>query len=481
MTQTCPPAIGSPCFQPSHPRGSFDTKGIPPSFSKGPDGARRDRSTQIQPEGNRDSSPSIDTSLERRIHRREEDAEERREKRCNWTAKHAMEMTVRGNVRVGFRAGTRKREGAWKGGTKGRSWPAPRPWSRTVPNGRPTSFGRALEKPIQGGSEGATDTDRMMEDMKAFLQVDLENLFNERGIDRTKYQEEMEFEDPITSYSTLSGYLLNIQMLRYVFNPKFQLHSVERTGTFELTTRWTMKMEFFGKFLPTQLWRPEIAFTGVSIMQVNPETGKFCKHVDRWDSIADNSYFSTEGLQDLLRQVTQIYQTPDLESPSYTVLRRFSDYEIRLYDPYQFAEAQASDGRSKGEAFMKLAGFIFGENQENKKLAMTTPVYTTRDSLQFVIGSDAGGSAITPVREDIKCASAGGGVYAAVKFNGLATDGEVQENTRHLLRRLEEDGYPVGGEELLAQYNDPGTLPFFRRNEVLVPLAIEASSLLKDA
>lgn len=364
------------------------------------------------------------------------------------------------------------------GGPRGRARTVRHP-SRTVQL-RTSTVGQALDNPTAGLSEPTTDVDKMMEDMKAFLQVDLENLFNERGIDKSKYQEEMEFEDPITSYSTLSGYLLNIQMLRYVFNPQFQLHSVERTGKFELTTRWTMKMEFFGKFLPSQVWRPEMAWTGVSIMEVNPETGKFCKHVDKWDSIADNSYFSTEGLQDLLRQITQVYQTPDLETPTYTVLRRFRDYEIRLYKPFQFAEAPASDQRTKGEAFMKLAGFIFGENKENKKLAMTTPVYTTRESLQFVIGSDAGDATITPVRDDITCASAGGGVYAAVKFNGLAIDSEVKENTRHLRRRLEEDGYPAGGEELLAQYNDPGTLPFFRRNEVLIPLAVEPSTLLQS-
>lgn len=169
------------------------------------------------------------------------------------------------------------------GGPRGRARTVRHP-SRTVQL-RTSTVGQALDNPTAGLSEPATDVDKMMEDMKAFLQVDLENLFNERGIDKSKYQEEMEFEDPITSYSTLSGYLLNIQMLRYVFNPQFQLHSVERTGKFELTTRWTMKMEFFGKFLPSQVWRPEMAWTGVSIMEVNPETGKFCKHVDKWDSI----------------------------------------------------------------------------------------------------------------------------------------------------------------------------------------------------
>jgi hypothetical protein len=38
-------------------------------------------------------------------------------------------------------------------------------------------------------------------------------------------------------------------------------------------------------------------------------------------------------------------------------------------------------------------------------------------------------------------------------------------------RMLQKDGLQLSGEGwLLAQYNDPGTAPPFRRNEVLIPL-----------
>lgn len=317
-----------------------------------------------------------------------------------------------------------------------------------------------------------------MDELKSFLEEDLRNLFEDKGIDESKYEEEMEFEDPITSYRTLSGYLLNIQMLRYLFNPKFQLHSVTQTGEHELTTRWTMEMEFMGKFVPQGLWRPQLAWTGLSIMQVNPQTGKFCKHVDIWDSIKDNSYFSLEGLQDLIRQLTQFYRTPDLETPAYTVLRRFKDYEIRLYKSFKVAESKADNQMARGEAFMKLAGFIFGENEEKRKVAMTTPVFFTGDTLQFVLGSDTGDDGLTPVRDDIACTSMQGGVYACLKFNGLATEEEARERASELRQLLKESGYEAVGEEIVARYNDPSTLPFVRRNEVIIPLGITPESLL---
>ncbi|KAJ1416268.1 hypothetical protein SESBI_17443 [Sesbania bispinosa] len=61
-------------------------------------------------------------------------------------------------------------------------------------------------------------------------------------------------------------------------------------GTNEITTRWTVVMRF--ALLP---WKPELVFTGTSVMGINPENGKFCSHVDCWDSIEKNDYFSLEG------------------------------------------------------------------------------------------------------------------------------------------------------------------------------------------
>ena len=167
--------------------------------------------------------------------------------------------------------------------------------------------------------------------------------------------------DPITRYNDIQGYLFNIAMLRRVFNPAFTLHSVRRSGPLELTTRWTMEMQL--DVWPLRaLWAPRLSFTarrrarppapshprdrvrdaarglqGVSIMGVNPATGKFNRHEDRWDSLNDNTYFSLEGVADLLRQVTRTDSAPALESPRFRLLRRTASYEIREYDDFLVA------------------------------------------------------------------------------------------------------------------------------------------------
>ncbi len=76
----------------------------------------------------------------------------------------------------------------------------------------------------------------------------------------------MDFRDPITRYSSLSGYLFNIAFLRRAFDPAFQLHDirVSEADPNAVITRWTMAMTFTpAAALPTaRFWKPTIVFTG---------------------------------------------------------------------------------------------------------------------------------------------------------------------------------------------------------------------------
>ncbi|KAM1155316.1 hypothetical protein ACFX2B_025988 [Malus domestica] len=166
-----------------------------------------------------------------------------------------------------------------------------------------------------------------VERLVGFLYEDLVHLFDDQGIDRTVYDERVKFKDPITKHDTITGYLLNIAFLKIVFMPKFQLHWAKQTGPYEFTTWWTMVMNFIP--LP---WKPERIFTGTSVMGINPETGKFCSHVDFWDSIKKSDYFSLEGLLDVFKQL-RIYKTRDLETPKYDILKKTANYEVRKYAP----------------------------------------------------------------------------------------------------------------------------------------------------
>ncbi|KAJ3686618.1 hypothetical protein LUZ61_015782 [Rhynchospora tenuis] len=302
-----------------------------------------------------------------------------------------------------------------------------------------------------------------------FLYDDLPHLFDEQGIDRSMYDERVQFRDPITKHDTIDGYLFNIKMLKVLFQPDFHLHSVRQTGPYEITTRWTMVMKFV--LLP---WKPELVFTGMSIMGINPRTQKFCSHMDIWDSIENNEYFSLEGLVDVLKQL-RIYKTPDLDTPKYLILKRTANYEVRKYAPFLVVESKG-DKLSGSSGFNNITGYIFGRNSSSEKIPMTTPVFTQASddnlsdvSIQIVLPLDKDFNSLpAPNVEEVKIRKAEGGIAAVKKFSGKPTEEVVRSKEKELRVALLKDGLNSEKGCLLARYNDPRTSAFVMRNEVLI-------------
>ncbi|EOY30942.1 SOUL heme-binding family protein isoform 2 [Theobroma cacao] len=295
-----------------------------------------------------------------------------------------------------------------------------------------------------------------VEGLVSFLYDDLPHLFDDQGIDRTAYDEQVTFRDPITKHDTISGYLFNISLLK--------------TGPYEITTRWTMGMKFM--LLP---WKPELAFTGTSVMGINPKNGKFCSHLDFWDSIENNDYFSLEGLWDVFRQL-RIYKTPDLETPRYQILKRTANYEVRKYTPFIVVETDG-DKLSGSTGFNTVAGYIFGKNSTMEKIPMTTPVFTqaldpelSEVSIQIVLPLEKDISSLpNPSQETVNLRKVEEGIAAALKFSGKPTEEVVREKEKALRSSLIRDGLKPKKGCLLARYNDPGrTWSFTMRNEVLI-------------
>ncbi|KAI8464718.1 MAG: SOUL-domain-containing protein [Monoraphidium minutum] len=348
--------------------------------------------------------------------------------------------------------------------------------------------------PASSGSGGGLDMKAKME----WLKEDLSHLFDDKGVDPDGYDTRVEFLDPITKYSSVQGYLFNIKFLKLAFTPQFTLHDLRVTGSSEITTRWTMVMRFnparalgLAKF-----WDPEITFTGTSRYGFNPANGKINRHIDTWDSIQNQKYFSTEAFGDFLGQVRQRYTTPaGLETPAYTLLRRAADYQVRRYAPFLVAESPldgvdpsalaaapaappgggVSPATAGKAAFGELARYLFGGNAEGRAMKMTTPVLSGTDgSMAFVIGpGDAQDLSAAPAPAEgaaVALRSDPGGDFAAAVFSGVATPRACADAERALRDALLRDGLAPAAGWSLARYNDPGVPPARRRNEVLIRL-----------
>lgn len=343
-----------------------------------------------------------------------------------------------------------------------------------IPLNRKTEISARTASAVASSEVASTQNDELVASLIEFLKEDLQHLFDDQGIDQSKYEANVIFEDPITKHSSLNGYLLNIEFLRRIFDPSFNLVDIRQTGPLEITTRWAMVMRPTFVRLPAiqKFWNPVLTFTGTSRMGVNPATRKFNSHADTWDAVSNQEFFSFEAFVHMLSQVFDLRGVPQgLESPPYQVLLKKGQYEVRQYEPFVVAEAPY--GSTGFAAFGSLAGYIFGKNAAGQRMAMTTPVLSTSDKMQFYLGSKAEVAKLPqPIDPGVNLREFPGGLFAVAAFSGVANEAGEAKIAAELRRAAVADGVPLipGEEKVLARYNDPGTPPPFRRNEVLLPV-----------
>lgn len=187
-----------------------------------------------------------------------------------------------------------------------------------------------------------------------------------------------------------------------------------------------------------------------------------------------------------------------LERPTYEVLKKLAGgVELRRYEPYLIAETELQSSgmglnKGTGEGFRTVAGYIFGKNKPNAKMAMTAPVRTAQSGgesmamtapvrssygsspgktkVSFVIGKQySKGSAPQPMDKAVRLKDVAPHSLAVRKFAGPPpSERRVEREKAIILAALAEQGLQPGDDEVLVYgYHDPFITPnFLRRNEV---------------
>ncbi len=165
------------------------------------------------------------------------------------------------------------------------------------------------------------------------------------------------------------------------------------------------------------------------------------------------------------------------ESAEYSVVESAGAFEIRKYPDLVLVKTKmkpSSQGDDGG--FMKLFGYISGENEAEEKIAMTTPVFmeqpseNSAGSMGFVMPSSQADSVPKPTNEDVRVGRREGGLFAVYRFAGEMDDASLASAEQKLREWIKsKDLRPVGNAER-AGYDPPFTPGFLRRNEILVRL-----------
>ena len=182
-----------------------------------------------------------------------------------------------------------------------------------------------------------------------------------------------------------------------------------------------------------------------------------------------------------------------IEEPQFTVLEKTPPFELRAYTPMILAEVQVEGDldEASSQGFRLIAAYIFGQNQVSEKIAMTAPVAVEEQlpksakiamtapvniesnagkwTVSFVMPSEYTLESLPkPLNPKVQIRQIPAVKRAVISFSGFYNENKVAEKTLELEQWMKTRNLQPISAPKFARYNPPWTLPFFRRNEIMI-------------
>jgi hypothetical protein len=182
----------------------------------------------------------------------------------------------------------------------------------------------------------------------------------------------------------------------------------------------------------------------------------------------------------------------NVEQPKFNLVESNGNIEVRDYAPMIVAETDVAGARHDAirEGFRSIADYIFGNNVASEKVAMTAPV-TQQEServgvtapviqqadgqvwqVRFVMPASYTMQTLPiPKSPAVRLREIKGKRFAVIRFSGTAAEDSLNRRTEELRDFVRAKNLNSLSAPTYAFYNPPWTLPFLRRNEVMIEIA----------
>ena len=179
--------------------------------------------------------------------------------------------------------------------------------------------------------------------------------------------------------------------------------------------------------------------------------------------------------------------------PEFKLTFKDNNFEIREYEPKILAQVtvKGNFNNASSKGFKVLADYIFGNNisiDGNSKIDMTAPVIAETASkkiemtapviaegsdsewlISFVMPKEYSLKTLPkPNNKNITITSLPKEKYAVIVFSGLVRESNYNEQIKLLKNFIISKNLKIIDQVQIARYNPPWTLPFFRRNELMI-------------
>ena len=175
-------------------------------------------------------------------------------------------------------------------------------------------------------------------------------------------------------------------------------------------------------------------------------------------------------------QLYFIHVQRNIERYPYVVKKKYKQFEIRSYETTLFTSVKLSTKgykNSSSKGFSILAGYIFGNNERNEKISMTSPVSMSLEdsmTMMFMVPKKFKKDMLPkPNQTGIEFKQEPAKTLAAIRFSGWANDTKIEKYKQDLKAALDAEGIKYTNQFYFFGYNAPYEV-FNRKNEVIVEL-----------
>ena len=157
-------------------------------------------------------------------------------------------------------------------------------------------------------------------------------------------------------------------------------------------------------------------------------------------------------------------------------MKAYDDFEVREYEASLFTSVKLptndfKEASSKG--FSVLAGYIFGGNDKEQQIAMTSPgSMSLEDSMtmMFMVPKELRRDELPlPNSNEISFKEEPARTVAAITFGGWSDSNKIESYKQKLISALDKEGVSYTDKFFFLGYNAPYEMTN-RRNEVIVEL-----------
>lgn len=198
----------------------------------------------------------------------------------------------------------------------------------------------------------------------------------------------------------------------------------------------------------------------------------------------------------LLQTGCSLFGIRSSEEAAYTLLQEQGQFQIRQYQPLVVATTQVEGDiyEAGKQAFRRLFNYISGDNRAQQEIAMTTPVLASEDSARegakiamtapvtaeeqergwrfsFVLpAAFTLQNAPVPTDGRVSLAQLPSRRVSVRQYPGSWSQANFDANAELLSQWLRQHQFRPNSPPRLARYDPPWTLPFLRRNEILIDI-----------